>query len=212
MSETYTPVNLLAGSNMPLVTGSVTLLTGENLSVGAVLGKITKAIGTPVGTGTGDGTVGSVAVKAAAQIGNYSLVCTAAPSEASANDAVFAVYAPDGVRLVDATQAVAYANDHLAFTISNATSADFIVGDSFVVPVEAGSGKCKIANSANEDGSAVPYAVLAADTDATDEDLTAPVYQTGEFNEDALSFGGSDDADTHREALKAIGIFLKTIA
>ena len=40
MSETYAPDNLLAG-DFPLVTGSVTILSGQVLSRGAVLGKVT---------------------------------------------------------------------------------------------------------------------------------------------------------------------------
>ncbi len=126
MSETYTPANLFAGSSMPIVSGKMTLASGQNLSLGSVLGKVTKAIGSVVtGTNNGDGEVTGVALGAEAKIGSYALVCTAAPSEASANDAVFAVYAPDGSRLEDAVQGVAYANGHLEFTIGNATASDF---------------------------------------------------------------------------------------
>lgn len=39
--ETFTPVNLFAGSTMPRVTETVTIVTGQNLTAGAVLGKIT---------------------------------------------------------------------------------------------------------------------------------------------------------------------------
>lgn len=212
MSETYTPANLLAGSSMSIVSGKMILASGQNLSRGSVLGKVTKALGTVVsGTNTGDGELAGVALGAEAKIGSYALVCTAAPSEASANDAVFAVYAPDGSRLEDAVQGVAYANGHLEFTIGNATAADFVVGDSFSIPVAAGSGYAKLVDSSSVDGSADPVAILADDVDATGEDTPAPVYLTGEFNEDALTFGGSDDADTHRDALRALGIFLKKI-
>lgn len=212
MSETYTPANLFAGSSMPIVSGKMTLASGQNLSLGSVLGKMTKAIGSVVtGTNNGDGEVTGVALGAEAKIGSYALACTAAPSEAGANDAVFAVYAPDGSRLEDAVQGVAYANGHLEFTIGNATASDFAVGDSFSIPVAAGSGYAKLVDSASVDGSANPVAILADDVDATEEDKPAPVYLTGEFNEDALTFGGSDDADTHRDALRALGIFLKTI-
>lgn len=212
MSESYEPKNLFAGSSMPVVSGVVTLLDGEDLEAGAVLGQVTKALGTPTFTGDGDGALSGVAIASAAQIGSYKVVCITAPSEAGADDAVFAVFAPDGARLEDAEQGVAYSNSHLAFTLGAADQTDFAADDVFEIPVEAGSGGYKIVNSANVDGSAAPRAILAADVDASEEDKTAPVYFTGEFNEDALTFGGSDDADTHREALRELGIFLKTIA
>jgi hypothetical protein len=212
MSEIYTPANLFAGSSMPIVSGTMILASGQNLARGSVLGKVTKALGSVVsGSNTGDGELSGIALGARAQIGSYALVCIAAPSGAGANDAVFAVYAPDGSRLEDAVQGVAYANGHLEFTIGNATAADFAVDDSFAVPVTAGSGYAKLVDSANVDGSAEPVAILADDVDATGGDKPAPVYLTGEFNEDALTFGGSDDADTHRDALRDLGILLKTI-
>lgn len=39
--ETYTPDNLLAGSEFPALTSTVTIITGQNLARGAVLGIIT---------------------------------------------------------------------------------------------------------------------------------------------------------------------------
>lgn len=72
------------------------------------------------------------------------------------------------------------------------------------------SGLCVAVNSALETGAENVYAILAEDVDATDADKKAPAYFTGEFNEAALTFGGTDDADDHRDAAKAIGIFFKT--
>src|SRR5260221_14274687 len=40
--------------------------------------------------------------------------------------------------------------------------------------------------SAVADGSQVPKAILAQDTDASGGDVLAPIYFTGEFNEDVL--------------------------
>ncbi len=54
-----------------------------------------------------------------------------------------------------------------------------------------------------------PYGVLAEDVDATGGDVVTTVYQAGEFNEDSLVFGGTDTADTHRDALRDLSIFLK---
>lgn len=70
-------------------------------------------------------------------------------------------------------------------------------------------GSMKAVDSAQTDGSEEPYAVLAEDVDASGEDKEAVVYYTGEFNENALTFGGTDTADTHRAAARKIGIFFK---
>lgn len=70
--------------------------------------------------------------------------------------------------------------------------------------------KAVIVDSASADESAkVPYGILADDVDATTEDVPAVVYLTGEFNQNALIFGGQDTYETHKEALRKIGIFLK---
>lgn len=53
-------------------------------------------------------------------------------------------------------------------------------------------------------------AILAETTDTgTASSVPAPGYFTGEYNERALFFGGDDDADTHRDAARAKGIFFK---
>ncbi len=117
MSETYTPDKLIAG-DFKLVTGEVTILSGQNLSKGALLGKITA------------------------------------------------------------------------------------------------SGKCQLCDSAASDGSEDPIGILAEACDASGGDQTnVPYYLTGEFNQDAITFGGSDTAATHLAALRDLSIYLKeTIA
>lgn len=55
-----------------------------------------------------------------------------------------------------------------------------------------------------------PYAILAYDIDASSSDVEAIVYLSGEFNEAVLAFGGTDDADDHRAALRELGIYLHT--
>lgn len=72
------------------------------------------------------------------------------------------------------------------------------------------SGKVQAVDSAQTDGSESPYAILAADVDASAADAVAPAYFTGEYNENALTFGGTDTADDHRDACRKLGIFLKT--
>lgn len=56
------------------------------------------------------------------------------------NGGVFAVFDPDGYRLADLSVGVAYAGDHINFTLADGTT-DFAVGDALTVTVAAGSGK-----------------------------------------------------------------------
>jgi len=65
--------------------------------------------------------------------------------------------------------------------------------------------------SAAADGSQTPKAILAQDVDATAADVLAPVYFTGEFNEDALVLGAAHTLASIRDGLRQIGIFLKKI-
>lgn len=70
-------------------------------------------------------------------------------------------------------------------------------------------GKFVIVNSGAEPAVDTVDAILAETTDTADGDVPAPGYFTGEYNERALIFGGDDDADTHRDAARAKGIFFK---
>lgn len=109
----------------------------------------------------------------------------------------------------------------------------FVVGSAFpvvtqAITIEAGAGvlkrgtvlgmvtatrKYRPVNSTATDGSQEADCVLAEDVDATTADVNATAYFTGEFNESALIFGGTDTADTHRRTLRKIGIFLhKTVS
>lgn len=72
------------------------------------------------------------------------------------------------------------------------------------------SGKLKLLNSANTDGSQNIFAIAAEDTNASAGDTPIAVYYTGEFNGAALTFGGTDTAATHKVAAKDVGIFFGT--
>ncbi|MCK5680452.1 head decoration protein [bacterium] len=76
------------------------------------------------------------------------------------------------------------------------------------------SGKCTLCDSTAEDGSEDPHGVLAEDVDASGGDVdNVPYYLAGEFNEAAMTYGGTDDADTHRAALRILSIYLtETVA
>ena len=120
------------GDNVQVGTYTISCITGPTkpLEVGAI---------TP-GTNDGDAEIATATLAPGAQLGDYTIRCITAPTVASANDAVFSVYAPDGSRLADATQGVAYAGGHLVFTIANATAADSEVDDTYTIAVTAGAG------------------------------------------------------------------------
>ncbi|CAN5858180.1 hypothetical protein BH11PSE13_BH11PSE13_12220 [soil metagenome] len=70
------------------------------------------------------------------------------------------------------------------------------------------SGKYVLSLSASSDGSQVPLAVLVHDTDATAGDTETLVYQRGDFNQAAMTFGTGQTPDSVRDALRDAGIFL----
>jgi hypothetical protein len=54
------------------------------------------------------------------------------------------------------------------------------------------SGKFTLSDPAAVDGSEVPIAVLAEDTDASSADVVTPLYFSGQFDPNFMDFTGSD--------------------
>jgi hypothetical protein len=175
------------------------------LARGTVIGLVTVGALSETHAGnTGTGAMSGLTAGKKTVPGVYKVVC----DKVVANAGDFTIYAPDGNIVGIAHVGVAFVNDHLNFTIADST--DFILGDTFTVTVAAGTGKAKIVNSANIDGSGKPEGVLLEAVDASSADLDGIYAVTGEYNEDALVFGGSDTKDTHRAALRDMGIHLHT--
>jgi hypothetical protein len=114
---------------------SITVLSGQNLAAGAVIGRVTKGIGRvsiPTVVGTGTGTVSAVFAGPEVEVGNYTLTCTAAV----AHGGVFSLTTPSGRALPALTMTpgsggtTVYTSRHLNFSITDAN--DFIVGDYFI--------------------------------------------------------------------------------
>ena len=210
--NTFTPDNLFGGSDIPAMTKVVTLVSGAgDLARGTVLGKIIKGSATAAAKSGGNAAnTGALTmdattpVLAGAKVGVYTVRCITAAT----NGGTFRVTDPDGFVLGDVAVAATFAND-IKFAIADGTQ-DFIVGEGFDITVAAGSGYYKTVNSANVDGSDVAECILAANTNATSAAVAALVYVTGQFNTEALTFGGSDDAADHRETLHLRGIILTT--
>lgn len=73
------------------------------------------------------------------------------------------------------------------------------------------SGKYILSLSAAVDGSETPAAIAAEDIDATAADKLGPVYLSGEFNQDGLTYGTAHTAASVKNGLRDLNIYLKTV-
>lgn len=111
-----------------------TLITGQNLVAGAVMGQITKAIAAapiPAIVGTGTGLMSALSFGPSVQTGSYVITLLATSATAA-----FSVVAPDGKALANGAVGTAYSSDHINFLISNGGT--MTTGDSYTVVVTAG--------------------------------------------------------------------------
>ncbi|UZW55549.1 head decoration protein [Sphingobium sp. JS3065] len=205
----YNPKHLLASGKY--TTRKVTILSGQNLVAGAVigailLGSVTVTPGaavsaTPAGT-PGNGSIGTVTSDAGAPEGTYLLVII----EPAANGGTFEVIKPDGS--LDGTGVVGQAyNGSINFTLADGGT-DFVAGDRIPIVVDyaAGSGKYKLSLAAAVDGSETPDLILSYDVDASDGDVEAIAYETGNFASTALTLGTGHTIDSIRAGLRDKGI------
>ncbi|KKM68258.1 hypothetical protein LCGC14_1462710 [marine sediment metagenome] len=208
-SQTSYSPDRLFGDPPPKLSRKITLLTGENLARGAVLGKITGGAGATDDDGvadagnTGNGTIGTVSAVAGAQPGVYTITIV----EPGANLGTFTVEDPNGVEIGTGVVATQFSNQ-VQFTIADG-STDFIAGDRFTITVTAvATEKYKLSASASADGSETPDAVLAEATDASGGDKETMAYFDGAFNEDRVVLGAGHTAASIREGLRNKGIHL----
>ena len=200
--------NLIAGI-YPVVTDSQTLVSGENRTAGALLGKITLgdasvAVG-EANTGDGVFTIDATnPILSGAIAGDYKVTCIIAATNAG----TFEVVNPDGLSLGLYNVGNTFSNQ-IKFAIADGAT-DFVAGDIFTVTIAAGSKKLKLCDSANVDGSQNPSCILLEDVDASAGDKTVTVGLTGEYNSNFMTFGGTDDKDTHKDSLRLLNIFIKT--
>jgi hypothetical protein len=207
-TATLTRPNLVNG-DFPLVHEPFTILTGRTLLHGTAIGLVLLGAAT---VAKADGFVGGGTLTMAeapygvlAQQGVYRAVCIAE----AANGGTFAVFTKDGNRLGDATVGVAYVSDHVNFTIAD-VGEDFDVGDTFTITIAAGSGKAVKSLTSARDGSQRPVAILAERTDASDEDVVAPAYVSGQFDPTEMDLAGTGwTAETLAAAFGDKPIFLR---
>lgn len=148
--------------------GQEVLLAGDGavrtVALGAVLGMALFGTPTSDATGnTGNGAMSGLGLKANAQLGDYSIECISATTDA----AVFAVFDPNGKRMSDAATDVAYDNGEIAFTIADGAT-DFIVGDIFTVTVPVGTRKVTAIDFSAVDGSQRACGIVTLSATAPD--------------------------------------------
>lgn len=108
---------------------SQSIVPGQIVGAAPVVASETASIIIGTNTGNGVATMANPATSQAAIDGDYLLTCTAAATNAG----TFSVQTPDGREIGPLTVGVAF-NKEIKLTIADG-SADFIVGDSFVVRV-----------------------------------------------------------------------------
>jgi Bacteriophage lambda head decoration protein D len=207
-ADAFVPSNLLTGG--PVTTRKITILSGNNLAKGSVLGKILAAAsatvtpGTPVsGSGgtVGNGAVGTWTADAGAAEGTWYLRIL----NAAANAGSYEVRRPDGTVDGIGTVAVAY-NGQINGTLADGAN-DWIEDDYVPIVVSYAAGlKYKLSLAAATDGSQYPDMVLAHDADATSADLEAIAYETADVVGSALVLGTGHTITSIRAGLRAKGI------
>lgn len=208
-SETAPRADHLRAGEFPAATEDVTILSGQNLPAGAVLGQISHgsaSAAAKAGGNTGAGVLtldATTPVRPGAKVGIYTVRCVAT----AAAGGMFRVEDPDGFVLGDVAVGATF-DDDIKFSIADGDP-DFALGDGFDITIAAGSGKYKLAVAAAVDGSAVAKRILAVAVDATSADKNAPVYMTGEFRKNMLTFGSGHTAATVRTALEAHNIYIR---
>jgi hypothetical protein len=157
---------IVTEANGSLSRETVTVLSGQNLQPGHVLGKVShgSATGAAVSGNTGNGAISAVSAGNAAKAGVYVATCI----EPASNSGTFSVEDPDGVNVGTAVVGTPFAGP-VNFTIGDG-STDFVAGDRFAITVAAGSGKYKEYNPANTDGSQTAVAILLDAVNATSAD------------------------------------------
>lgn len=185
--------------NLTLTDGSTDFALDDFFTVTVTSG--IPATGTADGGNTGNGTLTLVIGQKNIKAGAYIVTCITEVT----NGGIFSVVDPDGITLDPATVGASYDNDFISF-ILNDGSTDFAAADFFTITVTIEARQCVPVNSSLTSGAQVPKYVNLKAIDATSVDVFTVGAKTGSFNERSLTFGGTDTIETHREAMREIGL------
>ena len=183
----------------------ITVLSGETLVAGAVVGKVTVGAATPAafaGNAANTGTIAAVTLGAGAKAGVYKVVII----EPATNAGKFTVEDPDGITIGTGTVGVEFAGGGLTFTVADGAT-DFSAGEGFTITVAAGSGKYREYDPANTDGSQTAVAVLFAAVDAATADRPGvAIVRDAEVNAAELSWFANATADQKAAGLAQLAV------
>jgi hypothetical protein len=200
----YNPDQLIAGDLKLVTQGSATITGNAALPRGTVMGKITVgavAFAAKAGGNTGNGTLSALSAGTRTIAGVYTVRMLSATT--------FNVVDPYGEPLPAGAALGAYANAGINFTIAAGGTA-FVAGDGFDITVAAGSASYRKAVATAVDGSQVPAAILADDSDPSGGDVNGGVYLTGEFNQNKIAYDNSFTLAALRDLLRVWNIHLKS--
>ncbi|WP_338523360.1 head decoration protein [Pseudomonas batumici] len=200
-AQVYIPDQLIADARN-LVTQPILIGSGT-LKRGTVLGQQTvNPIQAAAAQGnTGNGTLGSISVGAAVEVGIYTITATSAT--------VFSVIDPEGVVLGNATAGTPFTSAEINLTLTAGATA-FVVGDAFTISVFDAVGTYVQCVRTASDGSQNPVAILVDDADASLGPVTAGGYLAGEFNASKLIFDTSWSLPGLVSAMRPYGMFAKS--
>ena len=210
--NSYLPDQLIAGV-FPRVTFNGTVASGATVNTvtplprGTVMGQKTANTATAAAKAgnTGNGTASAVTVGNLASLaGVYTLIYTSATA--------FNVFNSLGQQIgqgVNGTSALVGTNGGIGITMTAGGTA-FVAGDEFLITVVAGSGQWVPSVATATDGSEIPVAILADVCDPSGGAVNAGFYQTGEFNQNAITFDSGWTVAAITPFLRDVSIFLKT--
>lgn len=210
-----------AAETMKYSRDAITLISGQNLVAGTVLGAISLASATSAvkasGANTGTGTLvmdSTTPVLANAETGIYTVRCIIA----GVNTGTFIVTNPTGralgepIIVAGAGGTITFA-DQIKFVITDGGT-DFVVGDGFDITVAAGSSKYTILAPAALDGSQNVAGVLMLDCNATSADTAGvAIGRKAIVKAGGLTWPGGITTPQKTAAiaqLKALGILVRT--
>ena len=156
----------------------VTILAGQSVVVGEVLGQVTAGTCPTTGTAdagnTGNGTCTSVTAGVNVKVGIYTARCV----KKVTNAGDFEIMDPDGNIIGIATTGTAFAHDQINLTLNDGAT-DFELEDKFTVTVPAGGLQYREINFSGVDGSAHAAGLAYAAYDASASGERTVAYTSG---------------------------------
>lgn len=149
---------------------------------------------------TGNGTMGTITVGAAAKVGVYTLTVI----EPGSNVGTFTITDPEGVLVGKGAVASAFDAGGLAFTLADG-STDFAAGDAFLITV-SGTVKYVPYDDGNTDGSNVARAIAlyACDASGASDVSVAGLMRFAAIKTAALQWHASADTAAKNKAYTAL--------